>query len=62
MRTTSMEIRVQEAQLAAIRDALRQTGGNATEAARLLGRTRDNLYWIARRAGVTMEELRHGKR
>lgn len=58
MTTTSMEIRVREAQLAAIREALRQTGGNVTEAARVLGTLRNTLYLIVRRAGATMEELR----
>lgn len=58
MKTTSMEIRVQEAQLAAIREALREAGGRVADAARLLGTTRDTLYRIVRRAGATMEELR----
>lgn len=58
MMTTSMEILVQEVQLAAIRDALRKANGRVVDAARLLGTTRDTLYRIVRRAGATMEELR----
>lgn len=58
MKTTSMEIRVREAQLTAIRDALREANGRVVEAARLLGESRNTLYLIARRAGVRMEDLR----
>ena len=59
-RTKSMKIQVQAVQLAAIREALHSTKGNARTAAERLGCSRNALYLIVRRAGVTMEDIRHG--
>ena len=61
-RRQTLDTMVRQTQMAAIRNALEQSGGNTSKAAALLGKDRGNLYRLMKKVGMkTVVRIKKGK-